>query len=433
MPLPIPIPPPDYVDLELRVWAENGHYYAQVTESPQGSSERVALDAVFENPQQAENHMLRLENALLRGGSQIRAVGSYSIEERALRDFGHLVFDNVFRKAESIANLYAQCQALVDERLRLGEVSGLRLKLQIDAPDLAQFPWEYLYNGGQREWLGLLHRSPIIRRLDVVRPGPALPVDGPLNILGMIANPGGARWKPIDAERERRRIDQAIGPHQSEGRVNLCWVPGDTAEDLLTMVGRGNWHVFHFIGHGGLPSPDEEPEGAVDEAAEGFIVLGDGLGGDHRVRASDLRVMLQGRGAGALRLVVLNCCESARGTADDALASPAAALVRAGIPAVVAMQFPISDDAAVQLSSVFYEKLAEGWAVEAALTQARQMMWARSRIEWGIPVLYMRAKSGRLFARGLAARGADPKEPITVASVHVQAARDRLRELYHAG
>jgi hypothetical protein len=265
-----------------------------------------------------------------------------------------------------------------------------------------------------------------------VKPGPALPVDGPLNILGMIANPGGPRWKPIDAERERRRIDQAIGPHQSAGRVNLCWVPGDTAEDLLTMVGRGNWHVFHFIGHGGLPPFDDQPDAAVDEEPEGFIVLGDGRGGDHRVRASELRVMLQGRGAGALRLVVLNCCESGRGTAEDAMASPAAALVRAGIPAVVAMQFPISDDAAVQLSSVFYEKLAEGWALEAALTQARQMMWAKSRIEWGIPVLYMRSKSGRLFDRGRPGRGANPTEPITVTNLKVKAARDRLRELYHA-
>jgi hypothetical protein len=428
--MPLGNPPAEYLDFELRIWGESGHYYAQVTESPQGSSERVALDAVFESPQEAENHMLRLENALLRGGSQIRAVGAFSIEEKALRDFGQLVFDNVFRKAESIANLYAECQALVEDRIRRGEVGGLRLKLRIDAPDLAQFPWEYLYNGGQREWLGLLHRSPIIRRLDVVRPDPALPIDGPLNILGMIANPGGSRWKPIDAELERRRIDQAVEPHQKAGRVNLCWVPGETAEDLLTMVGQGDWHVFHFIGHGGPPCLDDA-DGPVDEAPEGFIVLSDGHGGEHQVRASELRLMLQGRGAGSLRLVVLNCCESARGSADDPAASPGAALVRAGVPAVVAMQFPISNDAAVQMSSVFYEKLAEGWPIEAALTQARQLMWAKSRIDWGIPVLYMRSKSGRLFTPAPLARGARPAELTRVTDRKTSDARARLRELYH--
>jgi CHAT domain-containing protein len=247
----------------------------------------------------------------------------------------------------------------------------------------------------------------------------------------MIANPGGPRWKLIDAERERRRIDQAIGDHQKAGRVNLRWVPGDTAEDLLTMVSSGDWHVFHFVGHGGLPSVEDDA-GAVDEAPEGFIVLGDGRGGYHEVRASELRLMLQGRGAGSLRLVVLNCCDSARGTADDALASPAAALVRAGIPAVVAMQFPISDEAAVQLSSVFYEKLADGWAVEAALTQARQMMWAKSRIEWGIPVLYMRSKSGRLFTPASAVtRGPARAGPASVTDQRTIDARARLRELYH--
>jgi hypothetical protein len=261
----------------------------------------------------------------------------------------------------------------------------------------------------------------------------------------MIANPGTKKWKLIDAERERRRIDFAVEPHQRNGTVNFCWIPAGTSDALIRMMGAEDWHVFHFIGHGGMPSlTADDDEGGIpaaaggdiagdtgDDTREGFIVFEDGRGGHREIAASHLKPMLQQSGRASLRLVVLNCCESGRGTAEDVFASPAAALVRAGVSHVIAMQFPIKEAAAIELSSVIYEKLALGWPIEAALTAARVSMWDKSRVDWGIPVLYTRSRSGQLFATSVSGPGVTvsptASRPVDRSRL---AARERLRQLY---
>src|SRR6185503_16705930 len=72
-------------------------------------------------------------------------------------------------------------------------------------------------------------------------------------------------------------------------------------------------------------------------------------------------------------------------------------LVRLGIPAVVAMQFEISDEAAITFSSEFYAALVDGLPVDAAVAEARKAMYATSDVEWATPVLYMRSSNGVLF------------------------------------
>jgi tetratricopeptide (TPR) repeat protein len=69
-----------------------------------------------------------------------------------------------------------------------------------------------------------------------------------------------------------------------------------------------------------------------------------------------------------------------------------------GIPAVVGMQLPVSDPAAVAFSSQFYAALAEGLPVDAAVTEGRKAVFAlRREAEWGTPVLYLCASDAQLF------------------------------------
>ena len=57
--------------------------------------------------------------------------------------------------------------------------------------------------------------------------------------------------------------------------------------------------------------------------------------------ASDLATMLTGARK-SLRLIVLNCCESARINVGDRFGNPAIGLMKTGwLPAVIAMQFPL--------------------------------------------------------------------------------------------
>jgi CHAT domain-containing protein len=73
----------------------------------------------------------------------------------------------------------------------------------------------------------------------------------------------------------------------------------------------------------------------------------------------------------SLRLVVLNACEGARISPEDPFSGVAQTLVRESIPAVIAMQFEITDDAAVAFAEDFYRATAQGYPVDAALTAAQ--------------------------------------------------------------
>ena len=77
-------------------------------------------------------------------------------------------------------------------------------------------------------------------------------------------------------------------------------------------------------------------------------------------------------------------------------------LVRKGTPAVIAMQYEITDAAAVELSRAFYVAIRAGLPVDAALTEARKAvaLWLPGTVEWGTPVLHLRAQDGRIFDLG---------------------------------
>jgi hypothetical protein len=100
---------------------------------------------------------------------------------------------------------------------------------------------------------------------------------------------------------------------------------------------------------------------------------------------------------------LLNACEGARSSLRDIFSSTAATLVRRGVPAVLAMQNEITDFAAVELARAFYAALADGLPVDAAVAEARKHVssLAVNSVEWGTPVLFMRAPDGILFGKSL--------------------------------
>lgn len=411
-----------YIDFDISIWAEGDGYVAKVTDSPAGQSERVRVTRPFPDISR-EELLLRLENAVLKGQGLHRG----SPEEKVLREFGAEVFKIIF-KAAPIERQFISSLNKVKEQPG-GEVEGLRLKLRVEPPELAVLPWEYLYDDLTNTYLCLRNKSPLVRFLEIPEPTPPLIVKGALNVLGMISNPGGD-WPLLDVERERSKIDKAMAALQAK-HVNFRWVQGDTYEHLLEMMQKDSWHVFHFIGHGGTAefTHDDLP-GADKTQADGFIVLADGSGGAARVPAFELGLALQGDGS--LRLAVLNCCESGRSTGHSAFSSAGASLVQAGVPVVVAMQFPITDNAAIQFTSGFYSSLVTGAPVERAITTARVAMRYSSNVEWGIPVLFTRAKTSTLFTVERPTVGATEDETVIPAPPRPPRTRaqEELRRLF---
>ena len=83
---------------------------------------------------------------------------------------------------------------------------------------------------------------------------------------------------------------------------------------------------------------------------------------------------------------------------EDPFAGVAASLVQREIPAVIAMQFEITDRAAIVFAHEFYAAVADGYPVDSAVAEARKAIFADANdIEWGTPVLFMRVPDGRIF------------------------------------
>jgi WD40 repeat protein len=108
------------------------------------------------------------------------------------------------------------------------------------------------------------------------------------------------------------------------------------------------------------------------------------------------------------RLAMLNSCQSAAGVAQDVFSSAGASLVRQ-IPAVVAMQFSISDGAAQTFAASFYQALAHNRGVDEAVRIGRIALsgWHADTLEWITPVLYMRSRETRLITLTSSATSTD--------------------------
>ena len=85
------------------------------------------------------------------------------------------------------------------------------------------------------------------------------------------------------------------------------------------------------------------------------------------------------------------------GDVDDAFGGLAAALIAAGVPAVIANQFPISDTPAIEFAETFYTHIVGGAPVDAAVTAGRKRLFRVQNSEWATPVLYMRSRSGMVL------------------------------------
>jgi CHAT domain/WD domain, G-beta repeat len=315
-----------------------------------------------------------VEFALVRSAATVRRLTP--ADEQPVQEFGRQLFEFVF-PAEVRENLNAA------RRQAAQEDTHVQVRLRVRPAELAALPWEFLYDPGRDDYLCL--STPLVRYLDVLEPRRPLAVTGPLRILGMVARPG--ELDTLNADHEQRRLQQALAGLESTGGVQLTWVAGQTWWDLQAALDQGGWHILHFIGHGGFDQ----------HSGEGILALAGEDGGEHRLAASDLGLLLGGHRS--LRLVVLNSCETARANASDVFSGTAAVLIRRGIPAVVAMQYDISDDAAIAFARGLYTALGSRHPVDRAVTRARRAikLARRNTLEWATPVLYLRSPRADLF------------------------------------
>lgn len=366
----------EYMDFELRVGPGDGRVYPlTVVRSPAGEA-GATMTFPFDSLA-LENHLKGVEIAILRSGTTRRDLAAG--EDRAsVSDFGQRLFDALM--TDTVRESFRRSQ---DRARAAGK--GLRLRLRVEAPELAVLPWEFLYDASEGDFICLSTDTPLVRYLEFDRPPEALRVTPPLSILGVIASP--SDLPALDVQRERQRLEVATSALSSSGLLKLTWVEGATWRDLQRELRHGPFHVLHFVGHGGFDRP----------TGEGVVVMADEDGRSAKLSATQLGRLLADHNS--LRMVLLNSCLGAKGSGTDVFSSTASILIRRGVPAVVAMQYEISDRAAIEFARSLYEALADGVPIDAAVAEARKAIsfGSGNSIEWGTPVLHMRSPDGVLF------------------------------------
>lgn len=283
--------------------------------------------------------------------------------------------------AASVRELFAR------SLLKVGLDDGLRLRLRLPN-DLAVIPWEYAYverAGGEgiNGFLALDPRIAIVRH-EVLASASAKPLlTGDIKIITALA---GAEGLPaLNLDDEMKLLEEALSGLEG---IQLQFCQHATLKELQPLLpGAG---VFHFAGHGDFTRE-------MGARAGTYTGVGSLAFEDERINAEQMGINLRGNG---VRLAVLAGCHTGRRDGISVWSGIAPALVKAEIPAVVANQYAILDKCAIAFSHQFYQALAGGLPIERAVSAGRIAAYNTDKggRDWGVPVLYLRAADGQLFA-----------------------------------
>lgn len=374
-----------YQPFVIRVGEQTGNTYP-VTAEFQGASWSGAIPA---------------ELSLLTKGEIQQARGWLErgfIDRDYAKDFGSRLFQTLF--PDSIREGFRVAYE------RVAPQDGLRIILTLP-PALAGLPWELMYDeeGGH----GFLARSasaPLVRHFTGMPLPHEPPEEGPLRILIVTASP--QNYPALSSEQEAKEIGTSLARRRMglrealrllarhllrpralrdllrrlrhRGLVEIEVLSHATRQSLqrhmveARSAGRG-YHVVHFVGHG-----------YADEGASQLILETENGRADP-VPADEFAEMIA---EPTVNLAVLNACQTA--SAASLFRGVAQATLRRGVPAVIGMQLPVLDRAAVEFAREFYGAWAAGQPIEAALAYARRLIRKETpgaAADWGIPVLFM--------------------------------------------
>ena len=369
-----------YLTVSLRFSPRRGDEYEVLLQSEVGD---VAGEFVLPfTTKEILRFKFAVERAILARGSSFRGQPPLAMER--LKEFGLKLYKGL---PEAVRERYQAAR----EKAAVEGYTGVRLRLNFTDSRLMTIPWEFLYDPKRGEFLGLSGQTLLVRYTELPYP-PTLGFRPPLKVL--VAAPSPRDLSPLDAEQERRRMEAASKSLEEAGLITSRWL--DFAETkrpvsleaLHDALFTFRPHVLHFIGHG-----------TFDEQRDEGALFFEGKETRQKEPVNSWRLAQLATSSESLRLVFLNACKGAETSESEKLSSVAASLVQKGIPAVIGMQFMVTDEAAIEFSGKFYQRLAEGAPVDTAVQEGRIHVGVvkDNPLEWATPVLYLLPRDGRIF------------------------------------
>ncbi|MEO8562879.1 MAG: CHAT domain-containing protein [bacterium] len=263
--------------------------------------------------------------------------------------------------------------------------ASLRLVFSIEPPELQSLPWELLRPAAgaavaMREWM------PVSRRYGSEQPAQAIEkIVEPLRLLivvGCAKNDADVRW-----QEELHQILVVAAPQMHEVDFELFithrYRKIELVQRLRETLDNFQPHVLHFIGHGRAKTPQSQASLSLwDETSDDV--------NQHGVKAWGVTDIVTAIGKSQPRVVVLNACRSAAFGSSAGVYGFAAALMDAGVAAVIGMQGDIPGKSAASFAAGLYASLLSGNAIDVAVTDGRKAIAGVSTDgdrDWAMPAL----------------------------------------------
>lgn len=359
-----------YDDFEVVITKKNKHLYADLGATPDGRhlSQPVSITMPDDLVAWAE----------ARQGHK---------SEAELAELGHRLFQALI--TGQVASEWNACLSKVRRRPN----TGLRLRFNIQADVLTQAPLELLCarTAPLYEFLTLDALTPVVRSPRYGGFVHERPITLPLRVLVVIADSG--PQVATDPVAERASLEGALAD-LTQLTIDYLGLPGGANADYDTLYRtliqtKYPYDVVRFIGHSGLPDTGD---------TENILSLtSPGTESNQDTRISDLASLLTYTG---VRIVILQAGEEARDDIHHAFQDVAKRFIAKGLPTVMTMQCPVSQDVATRFYRQFYNSwLAESdLLIEDAVAAARQSVYRQFNdrtSSWWSPVLFVHPQNTR--------------------------------------
>jgi tetratricopeptide (TPR) repeat protein len=302
----------------------------------------------------------------------------------SLVEFGQSLYNALFQGM--LRDSWMRAQGIAQHRREV-----LRLRLGLKDARLPCLPWEVLHAGDRPLATGTdIAFSRYHTKCAPLVQSPAIAVDEPLRILMVLAAPSDQERLALKQEAKdlKSELESTIdrrGGQIPDIKVEILDQP-DRAQ-LTQALEHQQYQVLHYAGHSN-----------VGEAGGSLYLVNRTTGLTETLSGDDLAGLLVNNG---IRMAVFNSCRGVYTAASYPAAQPggssgegnlAEALVKRGIPAVLAMAERIPDDVALNLSRLFYRNLRRAYPVDLSLNRARQGLvssYGSHKLYWALPTLYM--------------------------------------------
>ncbi len=264
----------------------------------------------------------------------------------------------------------------------------LRLRLGLKGPHLPRLPWEVIHEETRAIATG---KDLVFSRYQPTLAPVALPgnTGDRVKILMVLAAP--TDRENLALKREAVHLQEDLKARWRSGtpvtgkppQIQLDILEQPNREELTRALEQNNYQVLHYSGHSDVGAGGGE-----------LYLVNRKTGLSEVLTGNDLAGLLVNAG---IRMAVFNSCRGAYTASSDPTdatgrRSLAEALVKRGVPGVLAMAERITDDVALTLTRLFYYNIKQGYPVDLSLNRARQGLmsaYGSHELYWALPVLYL--------------------------------------------